>query len=115
MHLVLHCVGCLQTEGSEPVPGSTTDGMSQVHLVIWGTDVNVQDTKYKFTEFLQTFVDDLPEGDMDTHATSVEPLYMARLEEVGDCLLESTRVWMELLVRLISLLSIRSTLWRSLS
>lgn len=77
----------LQTDGSEAVPGSTTDGMSQVHLVIWGTDVNVQDTKYKFTEFLQTFVDDLPEGDTDARATSVEPLYMTRMEEVGDCVL----------------------------
>lgn len=80
-------VTSLQTEGSEAVPGSTTDGMSQVHLVIWGTDVNVLDTKYKFTEFLQTFVDDLPEGDTDAHATSVEPLYMARMEEVSGCLL----------------------------
>ena len=59
--------------------------MSQVHLVIWGTDVNVQETKYKFAEFLQTFVDDLPEGDSDVPTTSVEPFYMACMEEVGDC------------------------------
>ena len=84
-HLVPHLL-LLQTEGSEAAPGSTTDGMSQVHLVIWGTDVNVQDTKYKFAEFLQTFVDDLPEGDADAPAASVEPFYMACMEEVGDCL-----------------------------
>ena len=100
------------------MPGSTTDGTSQVHLVIWGTDVNVQDTKYKFTEFLQTFVDDLPEGDSDDQATSVEPLYMTRLEEVGDRLLFPGHlcVSMRLLVNLcVSVFPVRSTLWKSLS
>ena len=58
--------------------------MAQVHLVIWGTDVNVQDTTYKVAEFLQTFVDDLPEADT-APVPSVEPLYMSCMEEVGSC------------------------------
>ena len=62
----------------------TSDAAPEAHLVIWGTDVNVQETKRKFVQFLKTFVDDLPEGDGgESPANRVEPLYMTRLEEVG--------------------------------
>ena len=62
--------------------GSTTDGMGQVHLVVWGTDVNVQDTNLKFQDFIQTFVDDLQTDETDG-MTSTEPFYMTQMEEVG--------------------------------
>ena len=58
----------------------TSEG-AEAHLVIWGTDVNVQDTKKKFKEFLETFVLESDEG--GAQADKVEPpLYMARLDEV---------------------------------
>lgn len=53
------------------------------HLVIWGTDVNVQETKKRFREFLETFVDYLPGDEEDAPDGTSEPLYMQRLEEVG--------------------------------
>lgn len=49
--------------------------------MIWGTDVNVQETKKKFKEFLETFVLEGVEG--TTQTDKVEPpLYMTRLDEV---------------------------------
>ncbi len=51
--------------------------------MIWGTDVNVQETKKKFREFLEGFVDDLPGEGEDEPMERVEPFYMQRLEEVG--------------------------------
>ena len=103
----------LQTEGSEAAVGSTTDGMSQVHLVIWGTDVNVQDTKYKFAEFLQTFVDDLPEDDTAPPVSSVEPLYMACMEEVGGCRPLEGACVLAVVPACVPVPSTRSMLWRS--
>lgn len=70
------------TDTSEPVVGSTTDGMGQVHLVVWGTDVNVQDTNLKFQDFIQTFVDDLQTDETDG-MTATEPFYMTRMEEIN--------------------------------
>lgn len=51
--------------------------------MIWGTDVNVQETKKKFRDFLESFVDDLPGEEGDEPMERVEPFYMKRLEEVG--------------------------------
>ena len=69
----------------------TSEG-AEAHLVIWGTDVNVQDTKKKFKEFLETFVLESVEG--PTQADKMEsPLYMTRLDEVckGRCGLTTKR------------------------
>lgn len=60
----------MTSEGTEP------------HLVIWGTDVNVQDTKKKFKEFLETFVLEAAGGDVEGTSSVEPPLYMTRLDEV---------------------------------
>ena len=53
--------------------------------MIWGTDVNVQDTKKQFVTFLRGFVDDIhSEEDDDLTVDSTEPLYLQRLEEVNN-------------------------------
>ncbi|KAL5467701.1 hypothetical protein EMCRGX_G031964 [Ephydatia muelleri] len=67
--------------GGDPVSSAVTSEGAEAHLVIWGTDVNVQDTKKKFKEFLETFVLESVEG--PTQADKMEsPLYMTRLDEV---------------------------------
>lgn len=62
----------------------TSEGAAEPHLVIWGTDVNVSDTKKKFVDFLKNFVDDLPGGVASSELAldSVTPYYRTRLEEV---------------------------------
>ena len=51
--------------------------------MIWGTDVNVQEAKKKFRDFLENFIDDIPEeGEESSIADQSEPYYMQRLEEV---------------------------------
>lgn len=76
----------LLKNGGDPVSSAVTSEGAEAHLVIWGTDVNVQDTKKKFKEFLETFVLESVEG--PTQADKMEsPLYMTRLDEVckGRC------------------------------
>ena len=61
------------------------EGPPEAHMVVWGTDVVVQDTKRKFRHFLENFVDDYPvpePGSSDMPMDGVTPYYMARLEEV---------------------------------
>jgi hypothetical protein len=62
----------------------TSEGAAEPHLYIWGTDVNIADTKKKFLDFLKNFVDDLPGGigSSELALDNVTPYYMARLEEV---------------------------------
>ena len=62
---------------------TSTDPAASIHLVIWGTDVNVTEAKLKFLDFLQSFVDDLATENEDMEVPSHEPYYIARLEEVG--------------------------------
>ena len=64
----------------------TSDAAPEAHLVIWGTDVNVQETKKNFRKFLENFVDDLPGdgGDSPNAGDKIEPYYMQRLDEVGN-------------------------------
>ena len=50
--------------------------------MIWGTDVNIQETKKRFKEFLETFVDDQSDEDVPPSGDIVQPFYMTRLEEV---------------------------------
>lgn len=63
----------------------TSEGAAEPHLIIWGTDVNVSDTKRKFVDFIENFIDDLPGGigSSELALDSVTPYYMTRLEEVG--------------------------------
>ena len=56
--------------------------MSEAHLVIWGTDVNVMETKRTFGLFLRQYVDDIPSEGGDSPMGGIEPLYLQRLEEV---------------------------------
>ena len=55
--------------------------------MIWGTDVNVQETKKRFREFLMKFIADLPSDRGEDMATGdrTEPYYLTRLEEVCVC------------------------------
>ena len=53
-----------------------------MHLVIWGTNVNVQETKEKFKDFLKYFMDDTGQAGEEEPMGGVEPYYMVRLDEV---------------------------------
>lgn len=72
------------TQTGDPTStGVTSEGAPEAHLVIWGTDVNVQEAKKKFRDFLENFIDDLPEeGEESFIGDQAEPYYMQRLEEV---------------------------------
>lgn len=62
----------------------TSEGGPDIHLVIWGTDVNIMVTKRQFSQFLRQFIDDIPSvdgGDSPLGGTEA-PLYLQRLEEV---------------------------------
>ena len=72
--------------GDPTSTGVTSEAGPEAHLVIWGTDVNVQETKKKFKDFLENFIDDLPGDEGETPSDRVEPFYMQRLEEVHCCL-----------------------------
>lgn len=81
-----------------------SEGGTEAHLVIWGTDVNVTETKKQFRLFLRQFVDDMPSDDDDEPMGGVEPLYLQRLEEV-----------LSLVICIISwdLSRFRSTVWKT--
>lgn len=51
---------------------------------MWGTDVNISETKRQFKLFLRQFVNDLHDDDDDQAQLQdrMEPFYMTRLEEV---------------------------------
>ncbi|XP_064398526.1 DNA replication licensing factor mcm4-A-like [Halichondria panicea] len=69
--------------GDPTSTGLTSEGAPEAHLVIWGTDVNVQETKKRFRDFLFKFVDDLqPEEGEGPSGDRTEPYYLARLEEI---------------------------------
>lgn len=72
--------------GDPTSTGLTSEAGPDARLVIWGTDVNISDTKKRFRKFLETFVDDLPgAGGESPSATAdrVEPCYPQRLEEIN--------------------------------
>ena len=50
--------------------------------MIWGTDVNVQEAKEKFKEFLRCFMDDAEQTVEEEPMGGAEPYYMVRLDEV---------------------------------
>ena len=81
----------IHTQTGDPTStGVTSEGAPEAHLVIWGTDVNVQEAKKKFRDFLENFVNDIPEegGDLSI-ADQTEPYYMQRLEEVDYIIITS--------------------------
>ena len=54
-------------------------------MVVWGTDVNVSDTKRQFKLFLRQFINDLHDPDEDDQMQGqdrMEPFYLTRLEVV---------------------------------
>ena len=62
------------SEGSETAPT----------MVIWGTDVSVQQCKTKFKKFIDTFVDkDAAEDERWDGMNPDEPIYKQRLDEVA--------------------------------
>ena len=65
--------------------GVTSEGAPEPHLVIWGTDVNVQETRQHFKQFLEQFANDLPGdgGDSPVAEDRAVPYYLQRLDEVG--------------------------------
>ena len=52
--------------------------------MVWGTDVNVVETKEKFKDFLKYFMDDLEKEGEEEPMGGAEPYYMVRLDEVGN-------------------------------
>ena len=50
--------------------------------MIWGTDVNIQETKKRFKEFLEVFIDDQSDEDVPPSGDIIQPFYLTRLEEV---------------------------------
>lgn len=66
-----------------PAAAPTSDSTAGPRLVIWGTDVVVQETQEKFKKFLQEFIDENAEGMGDDFVPN-EPLYMQKLEEVNN-------------------------------
>ena len=68
---------------TDPTSVTSSEAQPQVHLVIWGTDVNVQEAKEKFKDFLKYFMDDLEQAGEEEPMGGVEPYYMARLDEVS--------------------------------
>jgi len=63
---------------------ASSEVQPQAHLVVWGTDVNVVETKEKFKDFLKYFMDDLEKEGEEEPMGGAEPYYMVRLDEVGD-------------------------------
>ena len=78
----MFCFFFFTQTGDPSSTGLTSEGAPEAHLVIWGTDVNVQETKKRFKEFLESFVDDQSEDDIPPSVDADQPYYMARLEEV---------------------------------
>lgn len=75
----------LQSGDPTSAVGMPSDSAAEAHLVIWGTDVNVHETKKRFLSFLRDFVDDMPaeeEEGGDSPMDGSGPLYLQRLEEV---------------------------------
>lgn len=63
----------------------TSEGGPEAHLVIWGTDVNVQSANRKFKDFLENFVDDLGAGqgeEEEEGSDPTTPYYLTRLAQV---------------------------------
>lgn len=73
---------------SELDPGSANGEASAPNLLIWGTDVSVEECKKQFIEFLRDSKFTLDDADMDENRPDFEPpeepqsLYLTKLEEI---------------------------------
>lgn len=68
----------------EPIStGLTSEGAPEACFVIWRTDVHVQETRKRFKEFLESFVDDQSEDDIYRNTDADQPYYMPQSEEVN--------------------------------
>ena len=57
-----------------------------MHMVIWGTDVNIVETKKHFQQFLRQYINDLDTVAADDEMPDgnvIEPYYLQCLEEVS--------------------------------
>lgn len=71
----------------DPIPESsqeiTDTAAAAPHLVIWGTNVSVEECKKKFKQFILRYIDPEAENDEVTDDMNLnEPLYLQKLEEI---------------------------------
>lgn len=67
----------------EPIQETQESDNTAPQLVIWGTNVSVQQCKIKFKQFILRYIDPTVEEDELTDGMNVnEPLYLQKLEEV---------------------------------
>lgn len=68
----------------EPIPeNQDVPDRNQPHLVIWGTNVSIAQSKEKFKQFILRYIDPTAEEDEITEDTNLnEPLYLQKLDEV---------------------------------
>jgi len=72
---------------------TSSEVQPQAHLVVWGTDVNVVETKEKFKDFLKYFMDDLEQEGEEEPMDGTGPYYIDRLDEVWWVWLCSINLW----------------------
>lgn len=73
----------LQPRTDPVVSGAEETESSGPQLVIWGTNVVVNECKKKFKSFIERYIDNTPEYDERSEGMDLnEPLYMQKLEEV---------------------------------
>ena len=71
---------------SELVPPSEASESAPT-MVIWGTDVSVNQVKGKFSKFVASFVDEeLADDEMFEGIDPNQPFYLQRLEEINTIL-----------------------------
>ena len=71
---------------SELVPPSE-HSESAPSMVIWGTDVSVNQVKSKFSKFVTAFVDEeLADDEMFEGIDPTQPFYLQRLDEINTIL-----------------------------
>lgn len=71
-----------------PESSQETDS-AEPHLVIWGTNVSVQECKKKFKQFILRYIDPSVEQDEIAEGMNVnEPLYLQKLEEVRNVIID---------------------------
>ena len=74
-----------------PAAVPTSESTAGPRLVVWGTNVVIQETQEKFKRFLQEFIDENAQ-EMGDDFVPTEPLYIQKLEEVNlvDMIIYST-------------------------
>ncbi|XP_017777636.1 PREDICTED: DNA replication licensing factor MCM4 [Nicrophorus vespilloides] len=72
------------SDALEAIPECSQESESAApHLVIWGTNVSVEQCKEKFKQFILRYIDPNAEEDEVTEGMNVnEPLYLQKMEEI---------------------------------